>query len=372
MSGPARILDKNTDVTDESELTRWREAYRQHLMEKGLDAETAADIASKTTYQSSLFPGEDPSEDEADHTLVSLSEASQKEKPISRKESAIINSGIEIESSPPGNEDITYLHSLMCQIGMPRSPTEEREFLRQSGDAWIKIQAGTLDEGFGPVDQPLPSGPIPRLAMAWINTYAIKHGTPEIFVGHSAAEFLRNIGLDSGDGRRYSAFRKQMHALAASRIQFGYKGVTQNYPSIVNTFNAWSEGDEDNPQLQWTGLILLSKDYFTNLQKNATPLDRRALYALRGTAFGLDIYSWLANRLHRMQGKPVRLHWSSLMDQFGQEYQGESGRRNFKKQFKLTLKKVVAVYPTAKVKVVNGGISLAPSPPPVPKRLKNK
>lgn len=73
----------------------------------------------------------------------------------------------------------------------------------------------------------------------------------------------------------------------------------------------------------------------------------------------------LAERLHRISGRPVVLHWKAIREQFGQEYTGADPDKDFKKSFLLALKKVQAVYPKANVKQVHGGLMLMPSPPPI-------
>ena len=45
--------------------------------------------------------------------------------------------------------------------------------MRQSGPAWVNVQAGYLDEGRGPVQQPIPYSPLPRLALAHLPTHAV-------------------------------------------------------------------------------------------------------------------------------------------------------------------------------------------------------
>ncbi len=66
---------------------------------------------------------------------------------------------------------------------------------------------------------------MPRLGLAWVSTFAVRNKEREIPIGDSAAEFLRLMGMES-DGRRYTTLRKQMHALAAARLQLGFKGRT--------------------------------------------------------------------------------------------------------------------------------------------------
>ena len=70
------------------------------------------------------------------------------------------------------------------------------------------------------------------------------------------------------------------------------------------------------------------------------------------------MYAWLAHRLHRIHGRGVTLYWANLREQFAQEYKGKDPDKDFKKEFVPTLKKVLAVYPQAKVKPVTGGVLL--------------
>ena len=263
-------------------------------------------------------------------------------------------------------EFMSFTHAVLCQVGLPRAKTDAREFMRKSGDAWVNVQAGWLDEGKGPVQQPIPYGAMPRLALAWVSSYAKRYGTREIPIGDSAAEFLRLMGMES-EGRRYTTLRKQMHALAACRLQLGFKGRTFN-GQPVEQFDAWLANKETQQPSLWPGVMMLSESYFNSLMDSAVPLDNRALHALKGSALALDVYAWLAHRLHRIEGRPVILHWKSLREQFAQEYQGKDPDKDFKKQFLPVLRNVQVVYPQAKIKQVTGGLMLMASPPPIPKK----
>ena len=85
---------------------------------------------------------------------------------------------------------------------------------------------------------------------------------------------------------------------------------------------------------------------------------------LSGSALALDMYFWLAHRLHRLE-KPVMVHWRNLRQQFGQEYTGADGDKNFRRKALVALRDALAVYPRARVDLVTGGLRLLPSPPPV-------
>lgn len=285
-------------------------------------------------------------------------------KSLTKTDTAFIEHSATIATNQPNSEDMAFSHAVLCQVGLPRAKVEAREFMRQSGAAWVNVQAGYLDEGNGPVLQPIPYGVMPRLGLAWVSTFAVRNKEREIRIGDSAAEFLRLMGMDS-DGRRYATLRKQMHALAACRLQLGFKGRTYN-GQPVQQFDAWISDRAANQRALWPGVMVLSEDYYRSLIESAVPLDNRALMALKGSALALDVYAWLAHRLHRIEGRGVVLHWKSLREQFAQEYAGKDPDKNFKKEFMPALRKVLAVYPQAKVKTVTGGVLLIGSPPPIP------
>lgn len=283
----------------------------------------------------------------------------------SRTQSALIDAAVAIAGNqPPSNKDIAFLHAVLCQVGLPRAKLDGREFMRRSGDAWISVQAGYLDEGHGPVLQPVPYGSLPRMALAWLSTTAVRTRQREIQIGASAAEFLGLLGMDDG-GRRYAMLRRQMHALAACRLQLGFRGRTFN-GQAVQQFDAWLADRAPGQRALWPGVLVLSEHYFNSLVESAVPLDNRALIAIRGSALALDVYAWLAQRLHRIDGRPLMVSWQALREQFGQEYDGKDALRDFKKEFLVALRKVLAVYPQARVQKVTGGLLLHGSPPPIP------
>ena len=192
----------------------------------------------------------------------------------------------------------------------------------------------------------------------------MRQKTREIPIGGSAAQFLELMGMDT-QGARYSNLRRQMHALAACRLQLGYRGRTFN-GQAVEQFDAWLTNKDTNQRALWPGLMVLTEHFYSSLLKGAVPLDLRALHVLKGSALALDVYAWLAYRLHRLEGRGVTVHWSSLREQFAQEYSGKDADKNFKGAFLPQLRKVLTVYPQAKVKTVRGGLLLLGSPPPIP------
>lgn len=349
-----------------------REDYKRRLEAKGVSADQAADLAARTAYRPDVCTMPLFAVDMPTTPVVKQGVAAQ---PLCKQTPALgrlARTAAEFAGEDrPANEDMAFTHAVLCQVGLPRSKVAGESFLRKSGTAWVNVQAGVLDEGNGPVQQPIPYGALPRLALAWVSTFAKRHNTREIPIGDSAAAFLRLMDMDD-QGNRYTTLRRQMHALAACRLQLGYQGRTYN-GQPVEQFDAWIGGPKHSHQTHqkalWPGVMILSEGYHKELMEYGVPLSNHALHALKGSALALDVYTWMAHRLHRIAGRPVMLHWYSLREQFGQEYQGKDPDKDFKKRFLPALQHALTEYPTANVKKVTGGLLLLPSPPPIAPRL---
>jgi hypothetical protein len=134
----------------------------------------------------------------------------------------------------------------------------------------------------------------------------------------------------------------------------------------VTGFELWPELDE-RQRVLWPSRIRLSLDYFVSLQRHAVPLNEADLAALAHSSVALDLYAWLAQRLHRIDPKrPVFIQWPALMLQFGVDY-GHMG--TFKRKFGVALRQVLARYLAARVELDGRGMRLFHSAPPVTKRV---
>lgn len=291
-------------------------------------------------------------------------------KSLTHREERLVKAAAEISGERPNDDDRAYMHSIMCQVGLPRSKVDGASFERHSGGVALLVEAGKLWDGKQFVQQPIPYGPMPRLMLAWMNTYAVRFNTPEIPVGDSASEFLRMLGKQPNGGVRgsFATFKKQVQAISACRMTLGFNsnGRAHTYEGKpIKHFDAWiAESDDQRPF--WPGTVTFSQDYYDTLKDHAVPIDLRAFMELKGSALAMDIYTWLAQRLYRLTGRPIVLHWVSLREQFGQEYQGKDPDKDFKKKFLPALRAALTVYPQAKVKQVTGGLMLMASPPPIP------
>jgi replication initiator protein len=263
--------------------------------------------------------------------------------------------------------DPQFLHSVLCQVSLPRNPTRETMFTRSCGQVSITLQAGPLFDGVKMVPQPLPSGTRPRLVLLHICSQAVKTRSAEVAIGQSVRGFLRELHIDAG-GENMRQFRVQMKALAACHMILGApspEGPVTLAAKPVERFTAWTTDDEGQ-YTAWGGRLILGRAFFDQLVEHAVPLDPEAIAKLKNTSLGLDCYAWLSHRLCRVRSdQGVRLSWNNLHQQFGTEYRD---RKNFKTRFLEALRKAVAAYPAARVDQVRGGLRLLPSPPPIARK----
>lgn len=271
---------------------------------------------------------------------------------------------------PDAAREITYQHTVLCQASLPyANPGELWEWERSQGAVSLKVYAGEVRQpGAQWIRLGLPFGPKPRLILAYLNSYALRHRTPDIDVGNSLTEFVKDIGLDS-HGRNMRTIKDQLARLAAAEIRmaidYSEEEVRQVNAHIVGEFNLWFPKDE-RQRVLWPSMVVLDPRYYQSLRDHAVPLDRGALGRLADSAIALDTYAWLAQRLHRIRrNKPAFIPWPALKAQFGVGY----GRiRDFRARFQHTLARVLEEYRGAHVEVDDRGMTLRYSLPPIPGR----
>ena len=281
-----------------------------------------------------------------------------------------LEASLQIQETPA--EQIAYQHSVLCQTALPTRRTSGREWVRRQGRVVLMVEAG---KAYHPqigefLDMPLPFGPKARLVLIHLNSEALKRGSPIIEAEDSMTAFIRRL-MHGGDpnGREIRTFKEQLGSLSASVVRLA---VTNNTSAvqvdckIIEVFDLWFPKDL-RQRVLWPSFVHLSSLYFDSLTRFAVPLDERAIASLSHSAMALDVYAWLAQRLHRIQpGKPQFISWAALHEQFGQGY---ALIRQFRVFFRKILRQVKSVYPAARFETEPEGMTLAHSPPPVAKRM---
>lgn len=269
-------------------------------------------------------------------------------------------------------DDPAYLHTILCQTAMPYRRTAERRWQHRNGRALLWITAGEIEGADGePIEVPLPWGPKARVVLAHLNGEALRQGSRYIDVENSLHAFARRVLGYAPNGKEMRAMREHLTALSAALVHMSYRlpegGRYQTDDKIVRGMYLWG-GDERQKTL-WPSQVVLSADYWESLTQHAVPLNPSHIAALSHTAMGLDIYAWLAQRLHRVRQQGGQfIGWQALQDQFGHGF----GRiDNFRRTFRREIRQVLSVYQDARVgEEIDGrgkphGLRLERSRPPI-------
>jgi hypothetical protein len=211
----------------------------------------------------------------------------------------------------------------------------------------------------------VPFGSHARLILLFLQTEALRTGMREIELGGSLRQWLGRMGVSIGGGAARSV-RDQAERISRCRLTFHIQGTGRAglvNQSIVDRA-LFIEDDTLQGRLNLE-TAKLSEGFFEQLRKHPVPLEEAAVRALANNSAALDVYLWLAYRLHVLTA-PRPITWAALKAQFGC---GFKELYHFKNRWPKALELALAVYPGAKVKVQDEGVTLIPSRPPVPPKL---
>jgi hypothetical protein len=281
----------------------------------------------------------------------------------------LFSSQIDILTTKGEAEQAVFQHSVLCQTFFPyRNPGDELTIWTQKqGDVNLAVQ---VNKAYNPTSDKyetvgLPYGAKARLLLAHINSHAIRNQSPVIDMEQSMTAFVRRTGLDT-DGRTINEVKNQLRRLTVSTISLGYRDENRGIQvdlKIVKALEIWFPKSE-NQRVLWNSQITLTDDYFSSLANHAIPLDERALTALSHNVMSLDIYVWLAQRLHRINREKAQfITWAAIKEQFGSQYRRMC---DFKADFRRALIATLSQYSGACIKEdPNKGYWLYQSPPPI-------
>lgn len=290
--------------------------------------------------------------------------------PLSATQRRMVDRSVEIATLEP--EQINYQHTVLCQTSLPyRDPGDSiRVWERRQGEVYLRVEAGAAmnprSEEF--VELGLPFGPKVRLVLSHLNSEAIRTASPVVEVEDSMTAFVRRIQNYSPNGQEIRKFKTQLSRLSAATIRLAVSRdgrTVQMNSQIIEAFDLWFPRD-GRQRILWPSTVELNHKYFESLSRHAVPLDERALAALAHSAMALDVYCWLAQRLHRVSNRGQFIPWVALKNQFGHGY---TRIRAFRAVFIKVLELVKLAYPAARFSVNKEGMLLGHSPPPILKRM---
>lgn len=262
---------------------------------------------------------------------------------------------------------ITY--SGFCLTALPHKRLEDDAVWRRQGHkVRLIIEPGRLplpggeDKLYG-----VPFGSRARLMLLYLQTRAIQTSCPEVELGRSMREWMSRMGVPIG-GKSYRDIKEQANRISACNLTFVWDddGRKAKFAkdSIVKGGIQLYEAEDDNQPRLWIDTVRLGDNFYKALTDHPVPIAEPALRHISNQSMAIDVYIWLAYRLHSLD-KPAPVTWAALHGQFGAGY---DRIRKFKERFVEPLKAALAVYPEADVEITDEALILKPSAPPIPER----
>jgi hypothetical protein len=274
---------------------------------------------------------------------------------------------VEAAASYMGDENggIGFSYSGWCQAALPHKRLADDQGWQLVGErTTLVVEPGMRPGAAGrPVSVGVPYGSRARLIMLYLQSEALRTGGREVALGKSLRAWLGRMQIPQG-GKSIAMVREQAERISRCRLTFqvssgGRTGlVNQN---IVDTAIFLERDSQTGQESLFVETAKLSEGFYEQLRRHPVPLEEAAISAINNNSMALDIYCWLAYRLHVL-GDRRPISWKALRAQFGCGYARQD---NFARKFTESLKLAMAVYPAAKVDVDSRGIVLHPSSAPV-------
>ena len=288
----------------------------------------------------------------------------------------IIETHLAIESEDAKEAGaLGFMTRALAIATMPHRDPGTDVFQRTNGDFTLRMLAGSPDG--------LPFGSLPRMLTSWATTECVRTQSPQLHLGDSLTEFMKELDLARTGGKRGNITRlgNQMSRLFGTVINASFtdnlnevkKRIALRNIVMFDDADIWWEPKTPDTEGRWVGTLNLNQKFFEESRQAPIPIDLRVYRVLRNSPLALDLYTWLTYRFSYLRKPSGLIRWESLANQFGSGYASDAqGMRDYKKAFLRELKRVSAIYTEARIRVVDDGIHLLPSPPHVKKLPKKQ
>ena len=245
---------------------------------------------------------------------------------------------------------------------LPHKRMEVAFWKRQANRTTLLVESGRDREG---ELIRVPYGSIARLILLYLQTEAVRSDNPEVELGRSMKAWMTRMSLSAG-GKTYQLVAEQARRISGCRLTFftdiSNTELRSNGAFVQSSISLAGLADESQSSL-WQDKVRLDEGFWRSLKEHPVPVREEALRAIGTRSFAIDVYIWLAYRLHALT-KPTSITWAAIHAQFGAGFRLV---RQIKPTFHEALQMALAVYPEAHVEVEDRGVILYPSPPAIPK-----
>jgi hypothetical protein len=258
-------------------------------------------------------------------------------------------------------EKIGFTYSGFALTSLPHKPQKETVWRREGHNLVLLIESGRDRSGAA---IGLPYGSYARFILLFLQSEAVRTGSREIELGRSMRVWLGTMGLSIG-GTTYKMVSEQAKRISGCRLQFftdrNGKELMRHGGFVDGSISMSCMGSE---QLGlWQDRVLLNEEFYQALREHPVPVSESALRAIGPRSMAIDVYIWLAYRLHAVR-HDIEVGWPALYSQFGSGFQLI---RKFRSHFVECLELALAAYPDGRVSINERGIVLHHSRPAIAK-----
>src|SRR3954449_3815181 len=278
---------------------------------------------------------------------------------LDKNDRLCVDAAHEVMADERGRIGIT--HAGFAIAALPHKRTQESVWERDNGHIKLLVESG-LDSAKRPIG--IPYGSIARMILLYLQTQAVRTKSRDVELGASMNAWLGAMGIAVG-GNTYRLVREQSHRISRCRLTFfrrsqGAEMVTNG--AFIRDAILPITPDFSGQGCLWQERVRLDEGFYQSLIEHPLPLRETAIRKISGRSMAIDLYIWLAYRLHVLSA-PLIITWPALHGQFGEGYKEV---RFFRRDVLPSLRLALAVYPEARVEIdEKKGLSLFPSPPPV-------
>ncbi len=140
--------------------------------------------------------------------------------------------------------------------------------------------------------------------------------------------WMVRMSLSAG-GKTYQLVTEQARRISGCRLTFftdlANAELRSNGAFVQSSISLAGLGNESQPTL-WQDRVRLDDGFWRSLRDHPVPVREEALRAIGTRSLAIDVYIWLAYRLHAL-AKPTPVTWSAIHAQFGAGFKLDKSSR---------------------------------------------
>jgi Plasmid encoded RepA protein len=211
---------------------------------------------------------------------------------------------------------IGITHAGYAMTSLPHKRIEQDVWRRKGHLTTLLVVSGHTSMG-KPVG--VPYGSVARLILLYLQTEAVRTGSPEVELARSMHAWMARLGVARG-GMNYRTVSEQARRISACRLTFfkdlggGLEG--RHNGAFVQDAISMSGVYGDGQGSLWQDRVRLDDGFWRSLIEHPVPVRGEAVRSIGGRSLAFDLYIWLAYRLHSLS-RSVPVTWAALHSQFG-------------------------------------------------------